>query len=515
MFSILITFDVSAEYQYEYSKLELTIKQLIPGISSITYLPNHSEAHTHLAKYQPDILLSDLNFIIKYGIQNLRAVCPGLKIIVSTPDDRIENAIQCYNQGTFRYLLQPNLLTNLLTAIQDCVQQIEREKERESMQINRSRFIDSMLWDRVLFELVSQPSSFHQCIDALSDYPFPFQKMQTATVVTMSIGGIHEIPPQDQPSVCLQTKRFLQNLCGEYGVVFQSPLFRAAQYSIIFGKFPSSPRWSRQRLMDVLRQQAEHFTEEQPFSLKIGVGSSVDRLEDLTTSYSRAFDAMLLSFPFLNTKLVDCEQPTAKNQRLSLPPQTIEHLVGAKDRPAVFELQLDYLISHFNAQETLLWSQLQTVAIQILNALDKQAVPKVSTGLSKIMTLSDFRSFVLSLLKMPDRQSTKKSSLIEKVKYLIHNQYNDPEISLQSIAQTTFTSPSYLSTIFKKEMGVSFVEYLAMVRVDKAKELCAKKDLKISEIAHRIGYQDSSYFSYCFKKIVGSSPSEYQKKLTE
>ena len=142
----------------------------------------------------------------------------------------------------------------------------------------------------------------------------------------------------------------------------------------------------------------------------------------------------------------------------------------------------------------------------------QQAYAELSVKIAKIYTLSDFKRFVLSLLKAPARKSTKKSSLIERAKYMIHEQYSDPAFSLNTVARSTFISPSYLSSIFKKEMGVSFVEYLSMVRMDKAKELCRQKVWKINEIAQMVGYQDPSYFSACFKKIVGVSPSQYFKR---
>ena len=71
-------------------------------------------------------------------------------------------------------------------------------------------------------------------------------------------------------------------------------------------------------------------------------------------------------------------------------------------------------------------------------------------------------------------------------------------------------SPSYFSSIFSQEMGVTFVEYLTGVRMDKAKELLMCSNLKTSEIGYEVGYKDSHYFGYLFKKTVGCTPKEYR-----
>jgi YesN/AraC family two-component response regulator len=70
-------------------------------------------------------------------------------------------------------------------------------------------------------------------------------------------------------------------------------------------------------------------------------------------------------------------------------------------------------------------------------------------------------------------------------------------------------SRNYLSNIFKKETGVSFMTYLTNYRIEKAKELLIQRQYMVYEIAERVGYQDAAYFSRIFKNTTGFSPLEF------
>jgi two-component system response regulator YesN len=74
----------------------------------------------------------------------------------------------------------------------------------------------------------------------------------------------------------------------------------------------------------------------------------------------------------------------------------------------------------------------------------------------------------------------------------------------------TNVSPSYFSSIFSQEKGITFIEFLTNVRIEKAKELLRSTTLRSSEISQAVGYKDSHYFSYLFKKETGLTPREYR-----
>ena len=93
----------------------------------------------------------------------------------------------------------------------------------------------------------------------------------------------------------------------------------------------------------------------------------------------------------------------------------------------------------------------------------------------------------------------------------IHAQLSDPELSLKSLAFQLGFSPSYLSVLIKKELGLPFQDYLIQERMKKAKLLLLTTDLKIYEIAEQVGFEDMNYFSQRFKQVVGLTPRQFKK----
>jgi two-component system response regulator YesN len=87
------------------------------------------------------------------------------------------------------------------------------------------------------------------------------------------------------------------------------------------------------------------------------------------------------------------------------------------------------------------------------------------------------------------------------------------EITLFTAAEHVHMNHIYISRLFKKEIGKTFLEVLTTLRMKKACELLADNDNRIYEIADKVGIQDSGYFSQVFKKFYDMTPSEYRDKL--
>lgn len=85
------------------------------------------------------------------------------------------------------------------------------------------------------------------------------------------------------------------------------------------------------------------------------------------------------------------------------------------------------------------------------------------------------------------------------------------KISLEKVAAKLYISQSYLSMLFKHEMGVTFTDYLNDVRIKASKELLAGTNISLMEVSISSGFEDQSYFTKVFKKIEGCTPREFRQ----
>ena len=102
-----------------------------------------------------------------------------------------------------------------------------------------------------------------------------------------------------------------------------------------------------------------------------------------------------------------------------------------------------------------------------------------------------------------------RDSLYYQLKHYIEVNYNQ-KISLDDLSDRYGYTPSYINRLFKKECGISPLQYQTSLRITKAKELLnTQADIDIKTIASTIGYEDARYFSRVFKNEVGTTPSEW------
>lgn len=107
-----------------------------------------------------------------------------------------------------------------------------------------------------------------------------------------------------------------------------------------------------------------------------------------------------------------------------------------------------------------------------------------------------------------------ENKIMPVVEY-IQQHYCDPDISLNSIAETMFFNPSYLSRTFKKVMNVSPTRYIIELRMRKACEMLKNKAFTVTAISELLGYSNPFYFSLEFKRVIGIAPSKYTEQALE
>ncbi|HEY5584438.1 MAG TPA: response regulator transcription factor [Ruminiclostridium sp.] len=137
----------------------------------------------------------------------------------------------------------------------------------------------------------------------------------------------------------------------------------------------------------------------------------------------------------------------------------------------------------------------------------------------KFETLYDLENWLkemaLTCINILDSEEHKQSPSIRKILSYLNSHYNN-DINLKTVASEFELNAFYLGQLFKSEVGDSFTNYLNNLRINRAKELIMEGKYKNNEIAEKVGYINTNYFSTIFKKATGMSPTEFKdnKSLT-
>lgn len=168
--------------------------------------------------------------------------------------------------------------------------------------------------------------------------------------------------------------------------------------------------------------------------------------------------------------------------------------------------------------------KLVTVLLGYMNrrGLSTDDLPEINWG--KLLNIESHESwhggslFLESLARLLFRNKRadsldRGSEIIQKVNHYVENNLSK-DLSLTQIAEHVYLNPAYLSRLYKQFNGIGLYEYIANLRITKAKELLKQPKYKIHEIAEEIGF-DSAYFTRFFKKQTNMTPAEYRNKLLQ
>lgn len=109
-------------------------------------------------------------------------------------------------------------------------------------------------------------------------------------------------------------------------------------------------------------------------------------------------------------------------------------------------------------------------------------------------------------------QQNQETPLIAKARTYIGEHQAEP-LSLGVMAETLKVSTFYFCKMFKKATGLTFTDYLARTRVERAKNLLLNPNIRVSEVAYDSGFISLTHFNRVFKKVVGKSPTLYRRML--
>lgn len=142
---------------------------------------------------------------------------------------------------------------------------------------------------------------------------------------------------------------------------------------------------------------------------------------------------------------------------------------------------------------------------QIVQAKDKLIERR--TARQAIETLHENQSLSMKKEKLP------QTAIERAIEYM--KEHVDEGVMMTEVAEYMHMNPSYFSRYFKEDMGVSFIDYVKNLKIERAKELLDTSNMKIYEISSTLCYNSVQYFSTLFKNVTGLTPQEYKNRSIE
>ena len=164
-------------------------------------------------------------------------------------------------------------------------------------------------------------------------------------------------------------------------------------------------------------------------------------------------------------------------------------------------IRMVQLQNKYNAQQPIVPQEL----------LDYKNLRKEYPTVERQKELVGNSAFLLSDLIAKQKVAAPSKMILTALQYI--NEHFSENISLTDVAENINISKNYLCDIFKKELGgVTFINYVTNLRIEKAKEYLANTDMKMYEVSSAVGYNDYAYFSQLFKKHTGMTLSAYRRQ---
>jgi two-component system response regulator YesN len=517
----------------------MLIKKLIHweemGLEVIDVVHNAVDAFERIERLQPDIVISDIRMPGYDGlvlIQKSMELSKKPEFIIISGYKYFEYAHRALSMGVEHYLLKPIDKLELEKSLNRIIEKIASSQHKDSVEkllkeeVYTSR---KTMKKHFLTSIMSYEGQVVNEQELKEEYQYNFKDGCFQAIfakVDFPIQGIGELNGL-LPIVEDVLDGVLRNSGYEYiNSTMKSGIVSVINFDIVEKKQVED---MYNRFLEQLMYEMNKF---HLFSITIGVGEIVSNISSVKMSVTGATNAVkcrikkgvnrIIYNDQLTYQKVDLKQILNDNEKLK-----ILNLVEIMDFPALHALIED---KTSKLQQIPFYSPVsvfdfcETIEEQIVKALikidaDEKMIIKVQEEFEVVMDMClkeeslnrECQKIVSECIEQLIQDKKNKSQLPVRVaKQYIQENYKK-QLMLEDVAEATNLSPAYLSTIFKKELGISFVDYLISCRMEKAKELLKTTEDSIAVVAEQVGYADSRYFSKIFFKVVGLKPSVYRK----
>jgi two-component system, response regulator YesN len=499
---------------------------------------NGVEALDMVKALPPDLMITDIRMPGYDGLEMIRRaknIKQDLDFIIISGYRHFEYAQNAIKYGVSDYLLKPIKKDDFLVALNKMrdryMQRNEQLSKEERLKIRLKSDVDrlraNLFTERLLKKGMTTSDLTLETIN--ENYHFSFQP-GLFQVCAVKIDCGYEDQYNNtikilEDKVIQILNSLLKEQCFDMEIYSDDSItYCILNYSAVDKK---NIRKQMKSVFDELMVQKVAF-EQHEFT--IGAGTVVEDVNELKETFRAARYAIGQRLLLGTGKFIENVTMQAQSQRESVLLAELNRTMGSAlevlDRDAVLKCisGLKEQISAENLSGMEIFSLARHVCEMYLTHLRNNQI-QIQYGeefyekfcihanrCSSIDQLFEYLSFMVgeSLGVIIEDKKQADTKPIRLAKQYIQQNYMRP-ISLDDVSSLVGFNATYFSTLFKKESGSNFVDYLSEIRMNKAKELLRETNLSIAVICEQVGYNDLKNFTKSFKKNIGLKPNEYRK----
>lgn len=488
---------------------------------------------------KPDIVITDIKMPFMDGLElseQVKKALPDTKIMILSGYNEFDYAKMAIKIGVTDYLLKPISSEKLLEAINKVAEEIKKEQsEKEQMNQYAREMQENKEKDKFQFfnQVFAGSLPFGECLEQGKQLEMEISAEGYCVVLFKVIMTEHPMDydedivnaAEEIEKMGEQTEKLLWFRRGVEGWGF-----------IVQGAVGDELTTRLEKLQENLEKLLEKYKNLEYFG---GIGSQVGRFSEIKKSYNDAnrafaerFSRNLSQFVMYSEVHKVQVQDEVEMHRLGTMAENRKMLerflkTGTENEIESFMDAYFDAVGEQNLQSMMLRQYIVMdtfISIQSLGNNLNIAKEDIERELGDVREVSQYvqdlcatkkylEDLVRRMIQLREQASGRRySEIIEQARDYIGQNYMSEDISLNQVAASVNISPSYFSSLFSQEVGSTFVEYLTGVRMEKAKELLMCSDKRTSDIGYEVGYKDSHYFSYIFKKTQGCSPKEFRSR---
>jgi two-component system response regulator YesN len=498
--------------------------------------PDGEMALPLIQETKPDILITDIKMPFMDGLELskiVRKTMPWIKVIILSGHDEFQYAREAIKIGVTEYLLKPITSADLIESLDRVALQIEKEKkEREDIEIIKRQQEQNafLLRDKFLEELTQGLVSTPQIIDSCARFNINIMsKYYLVAIYELDICCDNNM--WRESSDFLKAQILINTIVNEAEDIVKFNKSIEETVFIIKGDSDTDLIERAYSIGQSVKYEIERST---CCKLSISIGQVRERLQGVAHSYKDADKVRNCKYIYGKNKILSINdvKPSGilKKDFTKIQKNNARDFIkyGSRSQAGLF---IEQYLGNLNEIE--IKSPIYIHYLLLAMVLDASEVvnefgEKLEDIVPEMLQLEDIVAEIDSVARFKElleyiitkvmeyresKAENKYGSIIIKAKEFIDSNFFDSNISLNSVAAYVNVSPSHFSTIFSQETGENFIEYLTKVRIKKAMTLLKMTSHRSAEIAYKVGYNDSHYFSYIFKKIVGITPKEYRNEI--